>query len=126
MSTTRISVVYVEDEPAIVELLRGGLELFGIDVNPIYGTAEEAYNQIVANQYPVSDCQVLIFDIRLPGMTGMELASRLRQAGETRPVLIVSAYQPPARSELEMLGAYFMPKPFDFPGIVAKIQEMLG
>lgn len=120
-----ILVLYVEDEPAIAELLKSGLDLFGIQVNPIYGNAEDAFSQIISAESPMADCDVLVFDIRLPGMTGLELAGKLREAGEERPVLIVSAYQPPARSELDRLDAHFMPKPFDFAGIVAKIQELV-
>lgn len=125
MGTSSIKVLYVEDEPAIAELLRSGLDLFGIDVSPIYGSAEAAFEQIMSGQPPMSECRLLVFDIRLPGMTGLELAERLRNAGEDRPILIVSAYQPPARAQLEALGAQFMPKPFDFKGIVDKIQELL-
>jgi DNA-binding response OmpR family regulator len=124
MAPDNINVTYVEDEPAIAELLRSGLGLFGITVNPIYGTAEEAQDQILNGQAAHAD--VLIFDIRLPGMTGLELAQSLRQAGETRPFLIVSAYQPPKSAELKELGASFMPKPFDFAGIVGAIQSLLG
>ncbi len=127
MPTDRgIKVLYVEDEPAIAELLKSGLDLFGIEVSPIYGNAEEAYQKIVSGQPPLNECQMLVFDIRLPGMTGLELAAALREAGEQRPILIVSAYQPPPRSQLEQLGAHFMPKPFDFAGIVSKIQELVG
>lgn len=122
----QIKVLYVEDEPAIAELLRSGLDLFGIEVSPIYGNAEDAFEQIVNEKPPVSGCHILVFDIRLPGMTGLELAESLRKAGEERPILIVSAYQPPPRSQLEQLNAHFMPKPFDFAGIVQKIQELVG
>ncbi len=121
-----ITVLYVEDEPAIAELLKSGLDLFGIEVSPIYGSAEEAYKQIMGKQPPVSDADILVFDIRLPGMTGLELAESLRKAGEKRPILIVSAYQPPPRSQLEDLNAHFMPKPFDFAGIVNKIQDLVS
>jgi DNA-binding response OmpR family regulator len=125
MTTDRdIKVVYVEDEPAIAELLKSGLDLFGIEVSPIYGNAEDAFNQITSEDSELKECKMLVFDIRLPGMTGLELARKLREAGETRPVLIVSAYQPPARAELEELKASFMPKPFDFAGIVNKIQDL--
>lgn len=120
--SVNIQVAYVEDEPAIAELLKSGLGLFGITVNPIYGNAEDAQHQILSGEV---EAQVLVFDIRLPGMTGLELASSLRDAGETRPFLIVSAYQPPAQSELEALGAAFMPKPFDFAGIVSVINELI-
>jgi DNA-binding response OmpR family regulator len=125
MTTDRdIKVVYVEDEPAIAELLKSGLDLFGIEVSPIYGNAEDAFNQITSEDSELKECKMLVFDIRLPGMTGLELARRLREAGEKRPVLIVSAYQPPARAELAELDASFMPKPFDFAGIVNKIQDL--
>ena len=117
-----INVAYVEDEPAIAELLKSGLALFGIHVNPIYGTAEDARDQIQGG----INADVLIFDIRLPGMTGLELAQQLRDAGETRPFLIVSAYHPPSNSELNALDAAFMPKPFDFAGIVGIIQNMMS
>ncbi|NDJ35229.1 MAG: response regulator [Chloroflexi bacterium] len=122
-----IRVAYVEDEPAIAELLRSGLDLFGMEVNPIYGDGNEAYNAIIGGDPLIAECDVLIIDIRLPGgMTGLELGAKLREAGEARPILIVSAYQPPARSELEAINAHFMPKPFDFAGIVQKIQNLLG
>jgi DNA-binding response OmpR family regulator len=117
-------VLYVEDEPAIAELLRSGLDLFGMDVSPIYGSAEEAFKKIISDEPPINECQILIFDIRLPGMTGLELSEKLREVGEERPILIVSAYQPPPRSQLAALKAHFMPKPFDFAGIVSKIQEL--
>jgi two-component system response regulator MprA len=121
-----IRVVYVEDEPAIAELLRSGLGLFGIEVRPIYGNAEDAFTQLTGDDKEIASTHLFIFDIRLPGMTGMELATRLRESGETRPILIVSAYQPPTRTELEQIKAAFMPKPFDFAGIVNTIQDMLG
>jgi two-component system response regulator MprA len=126
MTISGIKVLYVEDEPAIAELLRSGLDLFGIDVSPIYGNAEDALDKILSGKPPMNDCKLLVFDIRLPGMTGMELAERLRSAGEQRPILIVSAYQPPQRTQLEKLDAHFMPKPFDFAGIVSKIQELVN
>lgn len=121
-----IKLLYVEDEPAIAELLRSGLDLFGMEVSPIYEDGETALEMIRANKPPISEAQVLIFDIRLPGITGLELAERLRKLGEERPILIVSAYQPPARKQLEELKAAFMPKPFDFAGIVKKIQDLVA
>jgi DNA-binding response OmpR family regulator len=125
MSDGEVKVLYVEDEPAIAELLKSGLDLFGIEVSPIYGNAEDAYGQIVSGQSPMAEANVLVFDIRLPGMTGLELAASLRQAGEQRPILIVSAYQPPAKAELNALNAHFMPKPFDFNNIANKIQSLV-
>lgn len=125
MAEDAIKIVYVEDEPAIAELLRSGLDLFGIHVDPIYGNAEDAFDTIVNNIEPMASAHVLVFDIRLPGMTGLELAGRLRDHGEQRPILIVSAYQPPPSSQLDELDAHFMPKPFDFAGIHRKLTELV-
>jgi DNA-binding response OmpR family regulator len=121
-----IRALYVEDEPAIAELLKSGLELFGIQLDPIYGSAEDALKEILRNQPPLNICDVLVFDIRLPGMSGLELARALRDAGEKRPILIVSAYRPPSPQELHDLDAAFMPKPFDFAGIVSKLQALVS
>jgi len=126
MAENPIKVVYVEDEPAVAELLRSGLDLFGVHVDPIYDTAEEAFDRIIRDEVLMAEADIFVFDIRLPGMTGLELASRLRDSGESRPILIVSAYQPPPRSQMEELDAHFMPKPFDFPGIYNKIRELLS
>lgn len=122
----RIKVICVEDERSVAQLLRDGLELFGIWVGPIYGSAEDAFEAILAGKPSASGCDMMLFDIRLPGMTGLELATKLRAAGEHRPILIVSAYQPPSPSHLRSLNAHFMPKPFDFVGIVGVIQELVG
>jgi len=121
--TRGIKVLYVEDEPAIAELLRSGLELFGIDVSPIYGNAEEAFQTITSGQPPMSECQLLVFDIRLPGMTGLDLAAKLRDANEKRPILIVSAYQPPARAQLEALRLALCPSLLTLRGLSARFKS---
>ena len=123
MTSKPITVLYVEDEPSIAALLRDGLGLFGIKVFPIYSSAEPVLNGLTGGEIRSAD--ICFFDIRLPGMTGLELARKLRDAGDTRPFVIVSAYHPPDSTLLEGLGARFMPKPFDFAGIVTLIQELV-
>ncbi len=118
-----ITVLYVEDEPSIAALLRDGLGLFGIKVFPIYSSAEPVLVRFTDEE--VRSADICFFDIRLPGMTGLELARKLREAGDARPFVIVSAYHPPDPALLEGLHARFMPKPFDFAGIVALIQELV-
>jgi FixJ family two-component response regulator len=66
-----------------------------------------------------------MFDIRLPKMTGVDLAGELRRRGEKRPFVLVSAWPPPARETLEAIQASFLPKPFDFPDVVQTIQRLV-
>lgn len=120
--TNPINIVYVEDEPSIAQLLSSGLGLFGMKVHPIYMSAEDLLRNLEGPGFTEAD--MFIFDIRLPGMTGLELATRLRQKGETRPFLLVSAWPPPDPAYLASIQAAFIAKPFDFADIVAKVQEL--
>lgn len=123
MSDGRVKVLYVEDEPSLTELLRAGLGLFGMVVSPIYCSAEELLGKVHTPEFAAAD--ILFLDIRLPGLTGLELARRLRARGDTRPIVIVSAYNRPEDSVLEELGAAFQPKPFDFDAIAHTIQSLI-
>ena len=123
MKHGKVRVLYVEDEPNLAELLRTGLGLFGMIVHPIYCSAEELLGKINSPEYASVD--ILFLDIRLPGLTGLELAKRLRQQGEKRPVVVVSAFNRPSDSVLEEIGATFRPKPFDFEDIVQTIYSLI-
>jgi len=119
----KVRVLYVEDEPSLAELLRAGLALFGMIVNPIYCSAEELLRKVSSPEFAAAD--LLILDIRLPGVTGLELAKRLRGQGENRPIVVVSAYNRPDSAVLDEIRAAFQPKPFDFDEIVHTIQGLL-
>lgn len=122
--TETIHVIYVEDEPSIAELLSNGLELFGIKVHPIYTSAEELLeNMEDSTEFATAD--MFVFDIRLPGRTGLELAGELRANGEKRPFIVVSAWPHPSEELLDNLGAVFLPKPFSFPDVVQTIKELV-
>ncbi len=123
MRDGKIAILYVEDEPNIAELLRTGLGLFGMIVSPIYCSAEELLGKISSPEFAKAD--ILFLDIRLPGLTGLELARKLRAQGDSRPIVIVSAFNPPEESVLEEIGATFRPKPFDFADIVQTIHSLV-
>ena len=116
-------VAYVEDEPSIAQLLASGLGLFGIDVFPIYMSAEQLLENRSHEEFQTAD--VLLFDIRLPRMTGLELARKLREKGEERPMVLVSAWPRPPQEELDAIQARFLPKPFDFSDVVETIRQLL-
>lgn len=118
-----ITVAYVEDEPSIAQLLSSGLGLFGINVFPIYMSAEELLDNVDNKEYASAD--ILLFDIRLPKMTGLELAAKLRERGEERPLVLVSAWPKPPAEELAAIDAAFLPKPFDFSDVVKTIRDLV-
>ena len=118
-----IKVIYVEDEPSIARLLSSGLGLFGITVHPIFMSAEDLLAEVGGDAFNNAD--ILMFDIRLPKMTGVELAGELRRRGEKRPFVLVSAWPPPTKDKLKEIDALFLPKPFDFPDVVQTIQQLV-
>lgn len=122
-SFENIRIVYVEDEPSIAQLLVSGLGLFGIHVDPIFMSAEELLENMDRTEYQNAD--LLFFDIRLPKMTGLDLAKELRSRGEKRPLVMVSAWPPPTTKKLVELQAVFLPKPFDFPDVIQTIQKLI-
>ncbi len=117
-----VKIAYVEDEPSIAQLLVSGLGLFGIEVKPVFMSAEDLLNKVEGPE--LAEVDLFFFDIRLPKMTGMELANKLREHGEERPFVLVSAWPAPAAEDLQKLGAEFLPKPFDFPDVIQTIQKL--
>jgi CheY-like chemotaxis protein len=117
-----VKIAYVEDEPSIAQLLVSGLGLFGIEVKPVFMSAEDLLK--TADSPELGEVDLFFFDIRLPKMTGLELAGKLRTLGEKRPFVLVSAWPAPSAESLEKIGAEFLPKPFDFPDVIQTIQKL--
>lgn len=101
-------ILIVEDEPATSWALAEGLSDDGFTIDT-FRTAEEAWDWL---QQGRSD--LVISDLRLPGMSGLDLARRLSRGRHRQPVIIVTAYgTPEAMREIDRSGvAGCFPKPF--------------
>ncbi|HEB79809.1 MAG TPA: response regulator [Rhodospirillales bacterium] len=89
--------------------------------------AEDALQRIDANR---DGFDVIFIDVGLPGMNGLELASKIRENGVTSALAVVTAnIQKPVREKAEALGAAFIEKPLnaetlvDFFSKVDKLEE---
>src|SRR5262249_1870157 len=61
---------------------------------------------------------VVLLDISMPGMSGLEVLKRIRLFDASIPVIMVTAAPHQATSEALRHGAFaYIPKPFDFPYI---------
>jgi DNA-binding response OmpR family regulator len=101
-------ILIVEDEASTSWALAEGLSDDGFTIDT-FRTAEEAWSWL---QQGRSD--LIISDLRLPGMSGLELARKLRRGRHAQPVIIVTAYgSPEAVRELLAAGVVeCFPKPF--------------
>ena len=86
MVDERANLLLVEDEEGLRELLKAALTRQGHRVRAC-ATAEEALKAVAA-QEP----EVLLTDLRLPGMSGEELLKRLKRLKPHLPVVVLSGY----------------------------------
>jgi two-component system cell cycle sensor histidine kinase/response regulator CckA len=113
-------VLLVEDEGAVRELLSSALERNGFDVVTA-GSAEEALT-LASPAF-----QILLSDISLPGMSGVQLARQLRRSLPTLRVLLMSGY---AREEFAsgpnaVDDLPFIPKPFATRTVVERLRSLI-
>jgi len=111
----------VEDDARISDFLRRGLTEAGFTVD-VVGDGESG---LAAVEEGVHD--VLIVDIMLPGIDGLELIERARERGVAAPVLILSARRTvDERVEgLRRGGDDYLTKPFAFAEVLARVQALL-
>src|SRR5262245_37891779 len=81
---TRSTVLVVDDEPAIVELLRDFLEADGFAV----ATAQDATEALIVLERGPVAC--LLLDVMMPGQSGFDLCRRVRRTSDV-PILFLSA-----------------------------------
>ncbi len=116
----RPRVLVVEDEPSVRELLTYALSRHGFDVITV-PSAEDAVPLLTG------PFEVLLTDISLPGMNGVQLAMRARRTAPHLRILLMSGY---AREEF-LSGAEgaddlpFIGKPFTTRAIVERLRGLL-
>jgi DNA-binding response OmpR family regulator len=113
-------VLLIEDEPKIVQLARDYLKRAGFTVD-----AESSGNAALA-RFRASRPDLIVLDLGLPGMDGLDLLRALRQEAGT-PVIILTA-----RGEesdrivgLELGADDYMVKPFSPRELVARVRAVL-
>jgi len=105
---TRI-VSIVDDDESIREALQGLMKMAGIPAL-VFASAEEFLD---SGQQSRTGC--LIADIRMPGMSGLQLQSKLNSDHHRIPIIFITAHgDENVRIEAVRAGAVeFMTKPFD-------------
>lgn len=101
-------VFIVDDDPSICESLCDLIESAGLSTRQF--PSAEAFLQIRSPD--LAGC--LLLDVRLPGMSGMELQGTLVKAGLTLPIIIMTAHGdiPMVRNALKAGAIEFLTKPF--------------
>lgn len=110
-------LLIVDDEPAVLDLLKRYLERFGYAVEiTLSGEAALQLFEAAPERY-----DLVITDLNLPGIGGEELLKRMRQRRPTQRALISSGY--PHQPMLSNVG--FLLKPYLPKMMVEAIDQML-
>ncbi|MGL4609373.1 MAG: response regulator transcription factor [Trueperaceae bacterium] len=114
-------VLLVEDETSLAEVIADNLIAEG------YETLLARDGRVGMNMWQTQHPDLIVLDVMLPYLDGYELCKRMREAGDTTPVLFLSAKgQPDERvMGLQVGGDDYLPKPFHLPEFLLRVQNML-
>lgn len=121
MSTSKASILLVEDEENLHEALKLNLELEGYEVSSAYDGAEAL--KAVQSEY----FDLIILDVMLPEMDGIHVTETIRVKNNETPILILSAKNTSADRVLGLKkGADdYLTKPFNLEELILRVQKLI-
>ncbi|WP_339473765.1 sigma-54-dependent transcriptional regulator [Pseudomonas sp. RL_5y_Pfl2_69] len=115
------SVIVVDDEASIRNAVEQWLSLSGFEVQ-LFSCAEDCLVQL-----PAHFAGVIVSDVRMPGMGGLALLTRLQQLDADLPVILLTGHgDVPMAVEAMREGAYdFLEKPFSPEALLSSLRRAL-
>src|SRR5262249_16519545 len=105
VKTRGLTVIIVDDDPAVLNSLQFALEIEGFTVH-VYATGEE----LLGAEVPEQGC--LVLDFNMPGPNGLQLLERLRQLGYDLPAILITSNPSFAtRERASLAGVVIIEKP---------------
>lgn len=112
----------IEDDMDLAETVADYLSCEGID-------CELAFNGPAGlEQAMATDCDVILLDVTMPGMNGLEVCRHLRASGSDRPILMITA-RDTLSDKLEGFEAGaddYLVKPFALEELAARVKALRG
>ena len=115
-----MKVLIIEDEKRIAESLKKGLEISKCVVDVAYD-GEEGYDLALGEEY-----DLIILDLMLPNMSGLDICRSLREKQISTPILILTA-RDQTQNKIEGLNAGaddYLTKPFSFEELLARVKAI--
>ena len=117
-----MKIAYIEDNADARSIFAGKLQRHGIGCD-VFGDAETALPHLSSTEY---DAWVL--DIRLPGMSGLDLLRLMRKTGIETPCVLITAFNSLeyARETLNSSANYLIEKPFSFIALKRILEKLVA
>ena len=122
LPASKQTIFLVDDDPSVCEAVADLLESAGFDVQQ-FGSAEK----FLADWAPeMAGC--LLLDVRLPGLSGLELQTKLAEASRSIPIVIMTAHGdvPMVRKALKAGAIDFLTKPFQDDELLRAVEQALA
>ena len=122
-----VSILVVDDEPDVADLFRQRFRREareGTYVMHFASSGDAALARLADGIEP--NLIVILSDINMPGMDGLQLLAQIKQRFPELPVMMVTAYgDNERRQRAQELGAFeFLSKPVDFEALKAQLREL--
>ncbi len=115
-----MNVLVVEDERKMASFLRRGLQEEGYAVD-VVGDGREGAMQAAVREY-----DVIVLDIMLPRLDGLQLTAQIRREGNATPILLLTAKDTPEDivRGLDVGADDYLTKPFRFDVLLARLRAL--
>jgi len=120
-------ILIADDEAAMLHTMAFTLKRKGYEVETV-SDGERAYKKIMEKYFNHKIYDLLITDIQMPGLSGLELILRIRAAGISTPILAITGFRNKHMSaELLQAGCQdFIDKPFSMNEFIDHISKLLN
>lgn len=117
-----LKILFVEDEPALAEIVKENLESKGFEVTNV-ATVAAALTTLHINQF-----NIMILDVMLPDGDGFSLLKKIRLNDNSTPALFLTSKSLPTDvvNGFESGGNDYLKKPFSIEELVVRIKSLLG
>ncbi len=116
------TVFVVDDDPAVRKSLRWLIESVGLNVST-FGSANDFLDALRPGQ-----CGCLVLDVRLPGISGLELLEKLSDRDGNLPVIVITGHAdvPMAVRAMKYGAVDFIEKPYSDQILLERIQQAMA
>ncbi|CUX64455.1 MULTISPECIES: response regulator transcription factor [Agrobacterium] len=114
-------IAVVDDDPAIREAMDDLIMSFGYECR-LFASAEH----FLESQQAGIDC--IVVDVKMPGLSGIELQSELNRRGNHPPMIFVTSYEDERTRNAALSGGAlaFLRKPVNIGNLIGCLESVLG